>query len=304
MIRIDRILCPIDFSECSRRALQCALAVARAYESRVTVLHVVAGLPAVDLVPSVVPGTIQPSPLRPRDREDLLAEMARLGGATDVHVEYVLQESVDPRGEILRQAQDRQADLLVMGSHGRSGFDRLVLGSVAERLVREAACPVLVVPPHAGQAAQELPFQRVVCAIDFSEASIRGLAYALDLARDASADLLLLHAMDGAPDLELSAARTWETTRVPDVRAAAEAAAVRRLQALVPPDAAATCGIHARVVDGTPHEEILRAAAEEHAGLVVMGVQGRGALDLLVFGSNTRAVLRGASCPVLTVRAS
>jgi nucleotide-binding universal stress UspA family protein len=306
MVRIDRILCPTDFSECSQRALACALAVARGYESEVVVLHVVAGAPMLDLVPSVVPGTIRPSPLRPGDRDDLLAEMARLVDAADggVPVECVLRESTDPKGEILAQARSRGIDLLVMGSHGRSGFDRLVLGSVTERLVREAPCPVLVVPPQAGERVPEVPFQRILCAIDFSAASIRGLAHALDLAKDASADLLLVHVMEGPPDLELETDRTWEATGVPDVRAAAEAAAIRRLQALVPPDAAAACGVHARVVDGTPHAQILRVAAEERTGLIVMGVQGRGALDLLVFGSNTQGVLRGAGCPVLTVRAS
>lgn len=304
MVSIARILCPTDFSDCSRRAFACATAVARAYDARVTMLHVCASVPVPGLMPAVGAEGLQRGLLTDEDRRDLVEEMRRsaVPCTPDVPIDFVVEEASDVRHEILARADAIGADLLVMGSHGRSGFDRFVLGSVTERIVRQAACPVLVVPPQAGEAAPAVPFRRILCAVDFSESSTRGLAYALDLAGDSGADVLLLHAIDRSPELELQEDRTWASAQVADVRGAAEAACLRRLQGLIPSEAPARCTVHPRVIEGPAHREILRVAADETVDLIVMGVQGRGAVDLLMFGSNTEQVLRGARCPVLTVR--
>lgn len=139
MIHITRILCPVDFSEFSRRALDRAIAMATWYESELTVLRVFGSVPASDL-PAVA--------LKEVNRERLMTEMRRFVGQTppDLSINLLVREAPDVRHEILAQADALGADLLVIGSHGRSGFERLLLGSVTEKVMRKAPCPVMVVP--------------------------------------------------------------------------------------------------------------------------------------------------------------
>src|SRR5687768_11304161 len=119
MTRITQILCPIDFSETSRHALDHALAMARWRNARLTVLHVFLNLPTLDLPPIV---------LEPEDRERLLAQMQKWIGAAvpkGAPVQLRVQEAESVQREILTQADADDADLLVIGTHGRSGFQHL-----------------------------------------------------------------------------------------------------------------------------------------------------------------------------------
>ena len=194
------------------------------------------------------------------------------------------------------------ADLLVIGSHGRSGFERLLLGSVTEKLLRKASCPTMVVPRLAPDPAPDEPveFRRILCPLDLSDASLRALDYATSLARESAAELLLLHVIEVPPEVHqflLSAVAGVES-----VRAAVEADCLQRLRELVPREARHGWTVETSVREGTAYREILRVASENKTDLIVMGVQGRGAIDLMMFGSNTVRVSRAATCPVLIVR--
>jgi nucleotide-binding universal stress UspA family protein len=303
MISIDRILCAIDFSEFSARALAYAVAMAGWYEARLSVLHVYSVYPLANVIPSLGVGGVQSLSLRPADREEILAEMRQCASAAGAgpDVDLQLHEAPDVRQEILAQAGVLGADLLVLGSHGRSGFDHFLLGSTTERILRKARCPVMVIPRHAGDkpAPPVLPFKRVLCPVDFSEASLNAVTYALGLAQESDAELLLLHAIELPPELhELRHARDID---VGGVRAVAEATCLARLRELVPDSARTYCTVRTEVVEGSAHREIVRTAVSGGFDLIVMGVAGRTGLDLTVFGSNTHAVLRNAACPVLTV---
>jgi nucleotide-binding universal stress UspA family protein len=302
MISIDHILCPVDFSDSSRHALAHAAAVVAWYEARLTILHV-APMAGADAAATLQPYGLSPIAFREIDRDELLESLREFvtSAIGEVPFDLLLADAPDSRSEILAQAGALGPDVLVMGAHGRSGVERLLLGSVTEKVVRKARCPVLVVPRHAADPAQSrsAPFGRIVCAIDFSKGSERALAYALDFAEEADAQLTLLHAIEMPP--ELREIPTSGDVNVGPIRAAAEAECLRRLRALVPPGACDYCTIHTTVVEGRAYRHILDVAAGERADLIVMGVHGRGALDLMLFGSNTQAVIRGASCPVLTV---
>ena len=183
MIEIRRILCPIDFSDYSRHALDYAVAMARWYDSSITLLHVCSVVP----VAAYAPGTpILPSVvLTSADRDELLASMRRFaedeaGSGLPIQLE-ICEGSVV--AEILARAKAMPGDLIVVGTHGRSGFERLVLGSVTEKVLRKAACPVLSVPRHVKDAVPAPPvlFRNILCTIDFSNCSINALAgYPLD----------------------------------------------------------------------------------------------------------------------------
>jgi nucleotide-binding universal stress UspA family protein len=293
VLHVAQVLCPVDFSEFSRRALDHAAAIARWYGARLTILHVFVSRPAADL-----PTT----PLSDSDRQRLTADLRRLAAQVpvDVPIDLRLTEASDIHREILTQAEMVSADLLVLGTHGRSGFERLLLGSVAERVVRMAPCPTMIVPRRAPEALPDEPvrFRRILCPVDFSVASSRAVRFALSLAEEARAQLLLLHVIEMPP--ELKAEPMSAGFDVEKIRAAATAESMKQLQALVP-DPPPNCIVKPLVREGAVYHAILATAAERTADLIVMGVQGRGAVDLLVFGSNTARVMRGAACSVLVL---
>jgi nucleotide-binding universal stress UspA family protein len=295
MISIEHVLCPIDFSEISHHALAHAAAIARWYEARLTILYVFPNLPTVDLPPMV---------LENEDRDRLIAQMRQFAGAipAGVSVDFRVEAAGFVHDEIVAQIGASHADLLVLGTHGRSGFQRLFLGSISEKVIRKATCPTLIVPPRVPDADVNAPveFHRILCPVDFSDSSLDAVAYAINLAEEADASLTLLHVVE-LPRV-LSGEPTVVEIDVPRIHAAATAEARRRLQALLPEQATTYCTVETAVVEGRAHREILRNAGAADTDLIVMGVHGRGALDLLVFGSTTHHVIRASACPVLVVR--
>lgn len=291
---ITRILCAVDFSEFSQHAVDHAAALAHWYGAQLTILHVFVNRPVLDL---------PPPPMADADREQIDTNLHRLVAHVPVEVRLDLRvrEAADAHREILKEAEAVNADLLVLGTHGRSGFERLMLGSVTERVIRKASCPTLIVPSHAPDADPDEPvrLRRILCAVDFSETSARALRYALSLGEGAPAQITLLYAIEVPPELHTDPMA--EGFSVEKTHAAAEAESLSRLRCLVRalPQGAAT--IKTVVREGPAYREILKVAAERSADLIVMGVHGRGALDLMVYGSNTARVTRGATCPVLVV---
>lgn len=293
MILIRQILCPVDFSDSSRRGLEHAVALTQVFNARLAVQHVYT-VPAIDGVPL-------PKGSGVRDEDTVRIELQEFVQpvAAGLPVELIATQADDVGGAILAKAVARQADLLVIGSHGRGRFERLLLGSTTEKVVRKATSPVLVVP--AGAAAPEDDrFRRIVCGIDFSEASLHAFRYAVHVAAAAGARVTLVHAIEMPP--ELRERQLVAASDVDAIRSAAESAALQRLQALGPGGDAAHVRISATVLEGRAHRQILKVAADQHADLVVLGTHGRGTVDRWVFGSSTHAVLRDSSCPVLTVR--
>ena len=294
-ISIERVLCPIDFSDTSHHALAHAAAMARWHQARLTMLHVFPYLPAMDL---------PPLPLEDTDRASILAKMREFAAIVprDVRVDCHVMEGQLVHQAILNQLTTTDADMLVMGTHGRSGFQRLFLGSVTEKVIRKVNCPTLVVPPRAGDIAPDSPvqFHRILCPTDFLASSLKAFEYAISLAEETDAQITLLHVV------ELLAALGEEPTiadgEYARLRGATIVDARRRLNDLIPDDARAYCSVDALVVEGRAYKEILCQAKQKRADLIVMGVHGRGAIDLLLFGSTTHHVLRGSTCPVLIVR--
>jgi nucleotide-binding universal stress UspA family protein len=301
MIEIRRILCPTDFSDHSRRALDHAIAIARCHKSAVTVLHVIARGPAVAFGSS--PVVFEPIPSMPVNREQVRADLDALaasGHSAGVPTDALIREG-HPAAEVLEQATTMKADLLVMGTHGRSGFDRLLLGSVTEKVLRKAQCPVLTVPKGLPDAMPIGPvlYRRILCPIDFSESSLHALSYATSFA-ELGGQLTVLHVVarefEDAAEIDARAGMT-----VGEFLKECDDALERRLQKTVA-GVAGRCRLDPLITHGKPWHEVLRVAAERRSDLIVMGVQGRGAVDLFLFGSTTQHVVREASCPVLTIR--
>ena len=302
MIEIKRILCPTDFSEFSQHALEQAVAIARWYGSEITALHVFG-------ISVTAPALTADGGIIALDRTSLMAGFQReLEKDLEQFVAPVASAGVTIRrsiveGEIVRtivtQASALPADLVVMGTHGRSGFERLLLGSVAERVLRKAPCPVLTVPRRAPDT--KLRFKHVLCPIDFSDSSRAALKLALSLAQEADARLVVAHVVELLSDGEI---REYRMFTDPGYRENFERAAREQIAAAIPDAARTFCAIDEVVVIGKAYKEILRLAETREADLIVIGVHGRGAADLMLFGSTTQHVVRQATCPVLTLRHS
>ena len=298
MIEFKRILCPVDFSESSVRALAHAVAFARWYDAELTVLHVVPTFESMQVRGDLI------GPVRvvtPLPREQVVDAMSRsLNLAALSPRATPIAESGDPQTTIVDQAISKKADLIVLGTHGRRGFKRLLLGSVTEAVLREAPCPVLTVPPRAPAGGSEtVAFKRILCPIDFSPSALQALGFAVDLARQADGRVTLLHVVEWLAEEE---PRVPMHFTVPEYRRYMVDDAQERLRNIATEESRTGVEIEDIVALGRAYREILRTAETKAVDLIVMGAQGRDGIGLALFGSATQQVVRGATCPVLTVR--
>jgi nucleotide-binding universal stress UspA family protein len=289
-LQIERILCPTDFSDFSAKAFAYAAALASRFEARLRVLHV---LPGVVIATG---GPYFPATREMHDRaEDALQSFVAPACQAGVQVATELREG-DAWREIQARAAELPADLIVMGTHGRSGFEHLLLGSVAEKVLRRASCPVLTVCHDEDRTWREPAlFRRILCAADLSESTPLAIAFALSLAAEQQAELTLLHVLEG---VQLYAA----TPEYASLRRDLEESARRQLEAAVATAARDWCTVRHCVTVGRAHREIVNVAREQKADLIVMGTQSHGPMTRLFFGSTSHHVVREAGCPVLTVR--
>ena len=188
MATIKRILCPIDFSEFSRHAIARATAIAEAHGASITAFHVVPLQPQYTPFPLEIV-TSAAFQVTPDEREILrrkLLEFARGARPSAVSLDAQVVDALTVHDGIVAQGGRLRADLIVMGTHGRGGFQRLLLGSVTEKVLRTARQPVLTVAT-ADDVRTAGSFKRILCGIDFSECSLAALAYALTLAEGSEA---------------------------------------------------------------------------------------------------------------------
>jgi len=305
MIDIRRILCPVDFSDCSRLALDHAVAIAKWYASTVTLLHVSPPVPISAYATGA--SMMSSSPAGGEDQNEVLEAMKRFSATLDglgVPLELASSEG-DAAQEIVANAAAADSDLIVMGTHGRSGFQRLVLGSVTEKVLRKAGSPVLTVPPRLVDAAStpQAVFKRILCAVDFSDCSMRALDYAMSLAQESNSALTVLHVIEPLPATAIDRHEVAVADyTMKDYVAAATEQSRAKLATAIPDHVREFCQVDTVQSLGTPYREILRVAADEASDVIVIGVHGRGVVDLFFFGSTAQHVVRQAACPVLTMR--
>ena len=291
-MKLERILCPLDFSEFSERAFEYALSLARRYKSKLLLEHVL-HLPFSAYPPYINPeAVLQVSQGLAAMAREQIRDFLRKRISEGIEIETIVEEG-DVTDTILGFAQAQAVDLIVMGTHGRHGLDHILLGSVTEKVLRKARCPVLAVrkPPHEfgapGNGVEPVHLRKILFGVDFSTYSEQALLYALSLAEEYKAELTLLHVME---DLPLHKDLTAVTSEV-----------VQQLERLLPSSARGCALLKPRLRVGTPYQEIIRSARETDTDLIILGVRGRNALDLAVFGSTTHRVIQKGSCPVLTV---
>jgi nucleotide-binding universal stress UspA family protein len=292
MLTLTRILCPTDFSDVSAKAERFALALVQHYGGQLSLLHVDPPTPLLAAYGEVPVDVRLFEEQRRQAERDMQAarERAEAGGITvDAEV-----RGGAPAREILAAARTGGVDLIVLGTHGRGGVEHLLLGSVAEKVLRKAACPVLIVPATA-DADRGVLFSRILCPIDGSAAAAAAVAFAVSLARETDGAIRLLHVVEPLPMMSEIA------PLAEDYQRHVEARVRTTLHDAVPADVREWCRIDEEVSVGKASERIVATARAHAADVIVMGVRGRHALDLVAFGSTTNDVIRRAQCPVLVV---
>jgi nucleotide-binding universal stress UspA family protein len=289
-LALKNILLLTDFSEASELAVPFAIAVAREYESKVYAMHVLTPVPLAYASPESAAAAIEGL------EEGAEAGMQRV----DAQLAGVPHQTMLVRGESVWQSveqamRDCEVDLLIVGTHGRTGAMKLLLGSVAEEVFRRARVPVMTIGPsvtrgiHGGGQ-----FHRVLFATDFSKEAQVAEPYAISMAQENQARLLLLHVMRD-PHFKRNERTTQDSV----------ANVMHQLYEMVPAEAELECRPEATVRFGNPAERILEAAVELEADLIVLGVRdAAGHLGAATHLDRTTAhkVVANAPCPVLTVR--
>lgn len=272
----ERILVPTDGSGPANAALEYAGEIATVENLTVHIVHVVD--PDTD----------------PADASEQLADSREWAGDADAPVIDEVHTG-EPREAILEYAATHDVDAIVMGTRGRRGVGRLLLGSVTEAVVRDASVPVLVVR-GAAEVRRRYPLETIVVPVDGSSHADAALEQALALASDNGATVHFLSVVDVAPvgiddgnDLRLERLKQYAQQVVDEGVQRADEVGV---------DAVGT------VQHGSAQQRIREYTDDEDADLVVMGTHGRSGLDRLLLGSVTERVLRTATTPVLTVRAA
>ena len=276
-VSTKRVLFATDFSDHSTAALPYAMSLACTPGGKLVVAHVVAmgplraGFPAHAWLAVSAQGV--------REARALMQHMAeRLNG-----VEHqTLVRSGDVCGGISAMIRDESIDVLVLGTHGRTGIRKAVFGSVAEKLFRHARCPVLTIGPNVStdpRGVEEL--HSILYPTDFSEEAQAALGYALSLAREHRARLYLLHVT--------KAGRDWD-----------KAFLEKQLHDMAPAEADLACEPKALVRTGSAGQVILDVAKELAVDLIVVGPKHRSGMPGTM--ATAYQVVTQASCPVLTVR--
>jgi nucleotide-binding universal stress UspA family protein len=278
-VRFKNILFATDLSTSTEKALPYAVEIARRYHATVYAVHVI----RPDVYPLVPPAA------RPKFAED--EEEFRRERRLDLEEQLrdlaheIIFQAGDTWPTLAQVIEEKGVDLLVLGTHGRTGLAKVLLGSVAEEIFRQALCPVLTVGPCSSLSPKNTAeLNRILYATDFSPESLAAVPFAISLAREHRAQLILLHSIEGA----------GEVTALRHV-----------LRDLVPFGADLRCQPECVVVRGAPAKKILEISEGHGADMIVLGVHGAdGHLRRITHfvRSNAYEIVTQAKCPVMTVR--
>lgn len=306
-LKIETLLVPTDFSEESQKAMAYARALLNHFPGTVHLVY------AHDVDFSyAVPALLTSAPLIStgeverryrKDLEKLAKQFGLPGSAAERHV-----RTGRAYREICEVASEVGAELIVIATHGRTGLRRLMLGSTAERVVRHAPCPVLVVRETErdcldigkGKTAVEtaLRIAKILVPLDFSDSSREGLLYAIAFAKRFGASLILLHAIQVMPFVPADGHAAHERMPAPGVIERAARLGARKFLKQID---FAGVAYQMEIQSGTPAQEICRFAENAGVDAIITSTHGQTGLAHVLIGSTAEHVVRYAHCPVLVV---
>lgn len=294
MLDITKILVPYDFSSFSRQALLTALEIAKQMRAEVYIVHVevLHGAPLIALVSE----TERTNELQKRIENDNI----EIGQTySDVVLHYVMGRDVTPGAAVLHFAETNDIDLIVLGTHGRRGVRRIVLGSVAEEIVRHAACPVITIRGTNTSRIKLDEIKRLLVPVDFSQHSEMALAHAKEFAALSGAIIDILHV------IRLPSYPTLNDTglfSIYDYHPNIEQRALEHMQSMYEQTSGPEVNVNFHVRHGLEANEIILFAKANDSDLIVMGTHGLTGMSHFLLGSIASKTIRRAPCPMLTVK--
>ncbi len=284
---IKKVIFATDFSPLSSRALEYTIGLVR--ESGFKIVGAFALEPPGSIYPPFEPSSTYSSELEAEARLKLDRFFSSAEGEKGIEIEKRLCTG-QPQQILQQLATEEKADLIVVAKHSRSGLEKLFMGSSTEKILRDAQLPVLVVPDL---EVRKPKWRSVICATDFSPPSYAAFRFAIQLAQDQAAKLILAHVID----LGSSQASTQRPSQY--VESAAEDIRHKLNDAVI--DSRAPKNTEVLVMVGKPSTLLVDKARRLGADLVILGKCGHSLMKHRVLGSTTNAILRSASCPVLVV---
>ena len=298
-VSFKHVVVGTDFSETSERAVNFALAFAGRYNSELCVVHALKPEPRE-------PIAIEPLP-RELNRQRLEAERQIDSLENDPTMKALSHKVLLRSGKVSNVltaiAQIEDADLLILGTHGRGHLKKMALGSVAEEMVRQAACPVITIGPKV-VVPETVDWRLILFATDFGPGSSKALPYAVSLARDSGAKLVLLHMVPPVTPMQAGfVPAVFGAEDVFEWQSTMQKESEKRLSSLIPAGTLAREPEFIVGLDFLP-EGILTVAAEHNADLIVMGASDSSSPRLAAHlpWAVIHDVICGSKCPVMTVR--
>jgi nucleotide-binding universal stress UspA family protein len=298
-VRLRKILATVDFSKFAFVGVRYARSLAKTLGSSLALVHVIEPSPVFAGGENVVLAQDDLEVLEMAERR--VSRMAHRLSRKDSAVRHFVRYG-KPFFEISKLADARRADLIVVATHGHTGWKRFFLGSTTERVVRHAPCAVLTVPARSvrapGRNIRPVRLRRIIVPIDFSQTSVQALAYAVTLAKEFTAEIILLHVIE-PPLVRPHPSSGYTPATFEHARREGARNHLLRLSREV-----FNSRIPSRILlrSGKPFKEITGAAADLGADLIVLTTHGFTGLAYVMLGSTAERVVRYADCPVLVVR--
>jgi nucleotide-binding universal stress UspA family protein len=296
-VKMKSILCATDFSDFSNRTIAWGVALAKEFDATLYICHV------IDLSSIAIYGEFQLDPVGQQDRirKEAHEQLHHLIGEQPVAwVPLITVGHV--ADEISRIVDEKGIDLVITATRGRSGFKRLILGSVTERLMRVLSCPLFIAHSLEHElvnlADQQVALKKILVGCDFSPDSSWAFQHALSLAQEFQAELHLAHVVEPAAYQQLL--RPDDSLRQ-EIQEGLRKRLTEKLLEMVPEEARNWCTPETRILEGHPYEELVKYAKSSDIDMIVLGVRGHGLVKTLFLGSTTDRVVRQAPCPVLSV---
>jgi len=297
-IQLKNILCTTDFSDLSNHAVPYGIRLAKEFGATLYVCHVIDTTPMAAYGEAVIQWVDQQKAITEYAQEQL----SLLIDEQTLDVEQLITVG-HPVDEITRLANEKQIDLAITATHGRSGLKRVVLGSVTERLIQTLPCPLMSVrSPEKAVALprdREISIHKILVGCDFSADSLLSLEYALSLAQEFESELHLVHVIEPPiyKNLFKQAVKSSE-----DLRESLREPLDAMLNKMIPEEAHHWCRHQTALLAGEPHEQLTQYALVNEMDLIILGIRGHSLVESLLVGSTTDRVIRQAQCPVLSVR--
>lgn len=300
MISIKKILLPTDFSESSGKAFGHALSLAEKYEAEIILLHVLVIYEDDPHQASVKFDALKKFYEESEERANSLMEGIVSGRMPrQAKVRQKICRGLAAADCILDAAKEEDVDIVFMGTHGHSGFRHFFIGSVTEKVIRFAPCPVMTVTAQTDRFAATGRYHRILFPVDFSVYSQHALKYAFSLAKEHDAKVDIVHVVEQTIHPAFyTTGRISVFDIVPDLTERSVAA----LKDFVAAHAKYMVNAGYHVLEGAPHDEIIKFAEKHDNDLVVMGTRGLSGFEHFLLGSTTEKVFRKVACPVLTIR--